>query len=518
MATVIFDSEHKEESKEFSLLLALTTILSSSLNLKETLKEFFNVLHEQVFLIKGVLALMDPVTSQLKIEESYGFLESSSGKVELSKWEQIGMQALDSENALIISDLGQAVEVFGDLDRCDVGEESFICIPIILGEEKIGFLSIDLPYENETVFYKNLKLFSIISLMIGQEIKLKKLLEREKKALRRENLLLKGELKEKYNIQNMIGKSKEMIFVYESINQVSNSNATVLITGESGTGKELVAHSIHYNSTRSKGPFVKVNCGAIPENLIESELFGHEKGAFTDAYEQRIGLFEVAHEGTIFLDEIGELSLSMQVKLLRVLQDKEITRVGSVTPKKINIRVIAATNKNLETAMEENEFREDLFYRLNIFPILVPSLRERRTDIMLLAEHFLEQFSLENNKKIKHISSAAADLLTEYDWPGNVRELVNCMERVSIICQSDTVLLSHLPQKIQQTQRLDKAVELQGRSFKAMVELYEEKIISEALAQCSGNCSKAARHLQTTNRVLSYKMKKFGLEKKKIKG
>ncbi|RAP33680.1 sigma-54-dependent Fis family transcriptional regulator [Candidatus Marinamargulisbacteria bacterium SCGC AAA071-K20] len=515
MSTVIYDSEHADESREFSLLLAITTILSSSFNLKETLTHIFDVLHHNVSLIKGTLSLYDAYSYDLKIEVSYGFSDEEIKSGLLEKWLVVSNKTLDTEQATIIPHVEEEVSIIGEHDPELLNDESFICIPIIIGDSKIGAISLDFQYKNDKNLFQNIKFFSIISLMIGQEIKLMQLLEKEKESLRKENIKLKVDLKEKYNIHNMIGRSAPMIDIYEHIMQVAHSNATVLLSGESGTGKELVAHAIHYNSNRAEQPFIKINCGAIPENLLESEFFGYEKGAFTDAQETKMGLIEAANGGTVFLDEIGELPILMQVKILRVLQDREFTRVGGIESFKADIRVVAATNKNLEEEISQKRFRKDLFYRLNVFPIILPPLRDRAMDVLLLAEHFLEKFSKENSKEINDISQSALKLLNDYDWPGNVRELENCMERATILCQRDTILPIHLPNHFQKNnERLmipegDDSID----SFTLLVENFEKEIISNALDSTHGNCSKAARTLGTTHRILSYRMRKLGLSK-----
>jgi Nif-specific regulatory protein len=299
--------------------------------------------------------------------------------------------------------------------------------------------------------------------------------------------------------------------VFQMISQVCKSNATVLIRGESGTGKELVANSIHYNSHRSKLPFVKVNCAALPVNLIESELFGHEKGAFTGAIKQKIGKFELAHKGTIFLDEIGSLGLDVQANLLRILQEKEFERVGGHRTIKTDVRIIAATNKNLEDAVEDESFRGDLYYRLNVFPIYLPPLRERKTDILLLADYFLEKYARENHKNIKRLSTPAIDMLMEYHWPGNVRELENCIERAVLLCEEGVIHSYHLPPTLQTGKESGTVPTL---SLEDAVASLEKEMIIDALKNTRGNITLAAEILKTTVRKFGYKAQKYGVEYK----
>jgi len=293
------------------------------------------------------------------------------------------------------------------------------------------------------------------------------------------------------------------------ISQVSKSNATVLIRGESGTGKELVANSIHYNSLREKNPFIKVNCAALPATLIESELFGHEKGAFTGAIKQKIGKFELAHKGTIFLDEIGSIGLDIQANLLRILQEKEFERVGGHRTLKTDVRIIAATNKNLERAVEEETFRGDLYYRLNVFPIYMPPLRARKTDILLLADYFLEKYAAENHKDIKRFSTPAIDMLMEYHWPGNVRELENCIERAVLLCEEGVIHSYHLPPTLQTGKESDTVPSL---SLEDAVASLEKEMIIDALKNTGGNVTMATQILQTTVRKFAYKAQKYGVD------
>lgn len=293
------------------------------------------------------------------------------------------------------------------------------------------------------------------------------------------------------------------------ISQVSKSNATVLLRGESGTGKELAANAIHYNSLRSNQPFVKVNCAALPSNLIESELFGHERGAFTGAIQQKRGKFELANKGTIFLDEVGSVGVDVQVKLLRVLQEKEFERVGGYQTIKVDVRIIAATNKNLEQAVEEETFRGDLYYRLNVFPIYMPQLKERKTDILLLADFFLEKYAKENHKDIRRFSTPAIDMLMQYHWPGNVRELENCIERAVLLCEEGAVHSYHLPPTLQTA---EESGTMPGRSLEDALANLERDMIVDALKSTRGNMAKAAQILKTTERKFAYKAKKHGVD------
>ena len=334
-------------------------------------------------------------------------------------------------------------------------------------------------------------------------------LDAERQRLQEENAQLRLELKERYGFSNLVGTSGPMRQVHEQVSQVARANTTVLLRGESGTGKELLAHAIHYNSARAKRPFVKVSCAALPQDLIESELFGYEKGAFTGANGTRKGRFEVASGGTLFLDEIGELSPMTQVKLLRVLQEREFERVGGTESIKVDIRLVAATNKDLEKAIAAGDFREDLYHRLNVFTIFVPPLRERKSDIMLLADHFLEKFAREHGKQVRRISTPAIDMLASYHWPGNVRELSNVIERAVVVCDASVVHAHHLPPTLQTAEA---SGTMQTLTLQETLEAVERDALQDALKSARGNRAKAARLLGATERVFNYRVRKYSID------
>jgi DNA-binding NtrC family response regulator len=330
--------------------------------------------------------------------------------------------------------------------------------------------------------------------------------------LKWENLHLKKQLHRRFGFANMVGNSDAISRVFDLIRKVADSDSNVLILGESGTGKELIAHAIHYNSPRAEGPLIPVNCAAIPEELLESELFGHERGAFTHAVRTRIGRFEQAHDGTIFLDEISEMSPGLQVKILRVLQDHSFERIGGVKTIRVDIRVIAATNRNLEELVSQNKFREDLFYRLNVIPIRVPPLRERVSDIPLLVQHFLQVFSRTKKKPLRRVNPAVHDLLCRYPWPGNVRELENLIERLVILTEGETIQVTDLPEKFQRLSfpPLEKPEGFleRGVNFNDMVQSFERSLILKALRQSNWVKSQAAQLLHLNRTTLLEKMKK----------
>jgi Nif-specific regulatory protein len=302
--------------------------------------------------------------------------------------------------------------------------------------------------------------------------------------------------------------------VYEQVAQVARTNTTVLLRGESGTGKELIASAIHYNSSRAKKPFVKVSCGALPDTLIESELFGYEKGAFTGADARKKGRFELAEGGTLFLDEIGDVQLSTQIKLLRVLQEREFERLGGHETLKSDVRLIAATNKDLERAIEKGSFREDLFYRLNVFPIFIPPLRERKPDVLLLADHFLQRYSAEHGRDIRRLATPAIDMLTSYHWPGNARELQNVIERAVLVCDGHVIHAHHLSPTLQTAEASGTVMSI---ALDDAVAAYEKDLLQDALKSARGNRAKAARLLRTTERIVNYKVRKLGIDWKRFK-
>jgi Nif-specific regulatory protein len=385
---------------------------------------------------------------------------------------------------------------------------AFVCVPVRLGNETIGALSVERSNGHEISFDEDIRVLSVLASLIAHVVRLRQFAE-EEEALVAENQRLHRELADRYQPANIIGKSREMAPVYEMIDQVAKSDATVLIRGESGTGKELIAQAVHYGSKRTAGPFVRVNCAALPEGLIESELFGHEKGAFSGAVAQRAGRFERASGGTIFLDEIGDLTPAVQVRLLRVLQEREFERVGGTKVLTTDVRVVTATNRPLEKDMDDGRFRADLYYRLNVFPILVPPLRDRRTDIILLADHFIEKYNERHGKSISRLSTPAIDLLMAYHWPGNVRELENAMERAVLLADGDVIHARLLPPSLQMA-RPDEAA--RSGPLQSQLDALEKELLVDALKISRGNRAAAARHLGITERIMGLRVAKYGIE------
>jgi Nif-specific regulatory protein len=353
-----------------------------------------------------------------------------------------------------------------------------------------------------------------VASMIGQALKVHRLIEDERRRLSEENVTLKSRLKKRYEFANILGTSSQMQQVFQQIEQVAHTDTTVLVRGESGTGKELIAQALHYGSARAQKPFIKVSCAALPATLIESELFGYERGAFTGAAGRKKGRFELAQGGTLFLDEIGELDGATQVKLLRVLQERQVERLGGTQTLELDVRVIAATNKDLEAAVTEKTFRKDLYYRLDVFSLFVPPLRERRPDIMLLADHFLGTLARRHGKSMKRISTPAIDLLVSYHWPGNVRELENAIERAVLVADGQVIHAHHLPPTLQTAEASGTGL---SESLDEAVGRVEKDLIQDALKSARGNLAKASRLLRSTERVLAYKVKKHGIDARRFR-
>ncbi len=500
---------------QVQLLSDIAKAFAESLHLEETLKSILTSLDTHLKWQRGTITLLDPETETINIKVAHGLSERSKSLGSYKVGEGITGRVVQTGESIVVPDISKDPRfLHRTRSRTDGGKKiAFFCVPIKLEGKTVGTLSIDRQAGRGDDFHDSLHLLSIISTMIAQAIKLNKLVESERKSLEDENIRLRHELKARFAVHNMVGTSNAMQEVYRLVEQVADSNATVLVRGESGTGKDLVAHAVHYNSLRADKPFVKVNCTAMPETLLESELFGHEKGAFTGAIERKLGRFERAHGGTIFLDEIGDFPPNLQVKLLRVIQFREFERVGGVDTIKANVRIIVATHKDLEKQIKEGGFREDLYYRINVFPIFLPPLRERKDDIMLLADHFLEKYSAENGKRITRISTPAIEALTRYHWPGNIRELENCIERAVLLCEDDVIRSEHLPPSLQMIRKDDTSVK---PSFTEIIANKERELIVDALKKCGGQQRRAAQELGLTERILGYKIKKYGILPKYI--
>jgi Nif-specific regulatory protein len=401
-------------------------------------------------------------------------------------------------------------------ERAERDEEiSFICVPITLDGSTIGTLGIEQPFVAGMDAERTINALRITAGMIAQALRIQRLVDAERRQLVEENTQLRQELRQRYDFTHLIGNSGPMRQVFEQVGQVVGTTATVLIRGESGTGKELIAHALHQHSPRADKPFIRVNCAALPETLAESELFGYERGAFTGAQARRKGRFELADGGTLFLDEIGELSPSTQAKLLRVIQEREFERLGGTSTIRVDVRLITATNVDLERAQAEGTFREDLYYRLNVFTICVPPLRERKSDILLLADHFVEKYARLHGRGIKRISTPAIDMLVSYHWPGNVRELENTIERAVLVADGDVIHGHHLSPTLQTAEASGTVV---SGSLGEAVAAFESNLIQDALKSTRGNRARAARLLNTTERIINYKIRRYGIDPRRFRG
>jgi Nif-specific regulatory protein len=388
---------------------------------------------------------------------------------------------------------------------------ALVATPVLLEGSAIGAVGIEyLPRADRDVS-RAIAWTDLLAGMVAQAVAASRRVEHE-----RQRLLDEGgdaQTPGQPALSKLVGTSAPLGQVRALVAQVAQSNTTVMLRGESGTGKGLVAHAIHVNSPRAKRPFVTVSCAALPVDLIESELFGYERGAFTGADASKKGRLEVANGGTLFLDEVGELPAGVQVKLLRVLQQREFERLGGTQTIPLDVRVVAATNRNLDKAIASGDFREDLYYRLNVFPIFVPPLRERKADVLLLADHFLEKFAREQGKTIARISTPAIDMLTSYHWPGNVRELSNAIERAVVICEGGVLHSHHLPPTLQTAESSGTGSNL---SQTEMVEAVEKDALQDALKSARGNRATAARLLRTTRRILNYKLRNYGIDARRF--
>ncbi len=506
-------SAASRDARRLSTLLEISQALSGTLNLKALMQRVLSVLVRQHGVVRGMVTLLRD--GELHVEATEGF-ENRARSVRSRVGEGITGQVVQSGKPVVVPRVSREPALLNRAARREGArpELSFICVPIARQRSVIGALAVDLRFEPERDFDSSVKFLGIVSSMIAQALNVQRLVEEERRRLLDENTHLRQELRERYDFSNIIGTSGPTRQMYEQVAQVAKTNTSVLIRGESGTGKELIAHAIHYNSLRAKKPFVKVSCAALPDTLIESELFGYEKGAFTGAAARKKGRFELADGGTLFLDEIGDINLNTQVKLLRVLQEREFERLGGIETVRVDVRMIAATNKDMEKTIAEGAFREDLYYRLNVFTIFVPPLRERKADMLLLVDHFLEKFSREHGKVIKRISTPAIDMLMSYHWPGNVRELENALERSVLVCDGAVIHGHHLPPSLQTA---DASGTVSRVPLKEAVAAFERDLIQDALKTTRGNRAKAARLLDTTERILNYKVRGHGVDPRRFR-
>ena len=495
---------------ELRSLHEIARVLAHPGDLKDQLQETLDILSTWLGMERGMISVLDLQTGEAWLDVARG-VDVETGKISYQPGEGITGKVAQTGRPMAIPNLGDEghfLDRTGARKSLDRAELAFLCVPIFYQGRVVGVLSADKLAHQVEDLEREVSLLGAVAELLGKVVQFR--------AVEEENRRLRRMLAEaKRPSTKLIGRSKVIQEVLRAIDQVADTNTTVLIHGETGTGKELVARGIHDNSPRSKGPMVQVNCASMPDTLLESELFGHEKGAFTGAITRRRGRFEEAQGGTIFLDEVGELSPIAQAKLLRVLQEREFQPLGSSRVVKVDVRVIAATNKDLEREVSEGAFRSDLYYRLNVFPIFLPALRERGPDILLLADYFVLKYAQEFKKDVKRISTGAIDTLIAYHWPGNVRELENCIERAVLLVTGQAIDAWHLPPTLQM-----KPAGMQNVSrgkMEALVSAFERDLITDALKDVRGNQSQAARLLGTTKRIIQYKVEKYGIDPKRFR-
>lgn len=504
---------NQQRNKELSAILEASKVLTASFNLEKNLTSVMEILGSHLEMQRGCVYLLDPISKELMIVAAYGLTKTELTKGKYHIGEGIVGKVIESGSPMFIPNIGKEPRF---LDRTGSRPKkdgiSFICVPIKLKSEIFGVLSVDRIYsEKHGSVDDDIRVLNIVSSLIAQFVKLWEIYKKTDD----EKETLKGHLKERYNVPGLIGESDRFRSVLQASLKVAATDATVLLLGETGTGKELIAKTIHFQSRRANGPFVAVNCAAIPENLLEAELFGAEKGAFTGANERRIGRFELAGGGTIFLDEAGEISSAVQAKLLRVLQEKTFERIGSSRSLKADVRVIAATNRNLAEEVKGGNFRADLYWRLNVVSIMLPPLRERKNDIPLLVNYYLKKFNSQYQKKTL-ISENIMERFKNYAWTGNIRELANTIERLVIMTDHEIIQDIDLPySSISEHQsHYSKGITSLGKE----VEFIERERLCAALKANNNIQSKAAKELGITPRQLGYKLKKFGIDLKSLQG
>jgi len=501
---------------ELTGLYKVSRVLSRSLQLQETLQGVLEVLNDDVGMSAGLVTLLNPDTNEQLVGAVHNGDMRKATRVRYQPGEGIVGAILKSGSSIVVTNIDEDPRF---LDRLGIyiPHSPFIGVPIRVGEDKIvGVLAAQTEADKDDLLSERAHFMEMVANLIAQSVRLSWQVESERKDLADERDQLRRTVSADYGFDNIVGHSAVMRRIFEQIRQVAKWNTTVLIRGESGTGKELIANAIHYNSPRANASFIKLNCAALPDNLLESELFGHEKGAFTGAVAQRKGRFEQADGGTLFLDEIGEISAAFQAKLLRVLQEGEFERVGGTKTIKVDVRIIAATNRDLETGVESGEFREDLYYRLNVMPLYMPKLTERSEDIPELAEFLVQKIAKQQGRSLT-ITDSAVRLLMRHNWPGNVRELENCLERAAIMSEEgsidrDIISLTGIEDKIfvNNNPQIQTAVDLNDP------EMDERERVIAALEQAGWVQAKAARLLGMTPRQIAYRIQVLNIKVRQI--
>ena len=512
----------RNETTELRLLFEVSQALEGVSAIGDHLDQALALMARYTGMMRGTLCLLGPNGRDIVVEAAYGLKHSQIRRAHYTIGEGITGKVIESSTPMIVPKVSENPFFLNRTGARNLHKEeiSFICVPIMLEGKAVGALSADRLFADSVSLDEDMRLLQIISSLVARAVKNRLEVHAMHAAVVEENRRLQSIVHGKFPMNLMVGSSDVMRSVVEEIVQVADSGVTVLIRGESGTGKELVASLIHTNSSRAGRAFIKVNCAALPENLVESELFGYERGAFTGAVGTRKGRFEMAHGGTLFLDEVGDMTPLTQAKLLRAIQEKEFERVGGTETLHVDVRLIAATNRDLETMVRQGTFRQDLYYRLCVFPIILPPLRERRDDIMALATHFIDKLAPINRRAITSITPEATNALMAYDWPGNIRELENALERAIIICGDDGVIaLRHLPLWLQHatTPSAPLPALSPDTSLDGALDSIEKQMLTAALQQTGGNMLKAAAKLGITKRIMGLRMKKHGLDYKNFR-
>jgi Nif-specific regulatory protein len=529
---------HERADQELSTLTEIGHILSSTLELREAFQRMMQLISDRLAMRRGTLVLLDESSGRLRTEAAVGLSPDEIERGKYALGEGITGMVVATGRPRIIPDLRVDPDFLNRTGRISPAEAdvpvAYLCIPIKVEDRVVGALSVDRLAASDEQLQSDRKFLEIITAFLAQAIQVNRIVMRQKEELLEENAQLRAQVRDRYRFENIIGDSPAMHDVFATVGQVANSRATVLLLGETGTGKEMIAKAIHHNSPRKDRPFIRVNCGALTGTLLESELFGHVKGSFTGAIRDKIGRFEAADGGTIFLDEIGTLEPQLQVKLLRVLQEREFERVGDTQTMKVDVRVIAATNVDLQEEVAKQHFREDLFYRLNVVTVYLPPLRNRREDIPRLIDHFLDKYNAINDRRLRRISRDMLNVLLRYPWPGNVRELENAIERAVVLSRDEDFTEELLPLSVKMfaaqrkssqasetiesiSKRLaDQAItdfELrEGEIYQLVIDQIERALIDRALGKCGGIKTKAADFLGINRNTLNKKVRDLGIE------
>jgi Nif-specific regulatory protein len=505
--------ENKIFELELKTLYAISRKFGQVLDLDHTLMGILEILSKKLSMDRGTVTLKDRDTGLLRIIASHGLDPTEQKRGIYHPGEGVTGSIFETAQPFAIPDIGKEPLFLNRTQARNLSKSSlaFIGVPILLNNEPIGVLSVDRLFGPEVDFKEDIRFLTIVATLMAQFVQLNRQVERREEHLLTENRSLRAEVSHKYNHFFAVGVSPAMQTLNKMIRKVAPSRASVLLLGESGTGKTLTARIIHELSQRRRNPFAKVNCAALPDNLIESELFGHEKGAFTGATQLKKGRMEEADSGTIFLDEIGELPLPVQAKLLRFLQEREFERLGSTQTIKVDVRIIAATNIDLNQAVEHGRFRSDLFYRLNVFPISIPPLRQRKADLPLLVDYFISKTAREYGRQF-YFTAECMEIMAAYNWPGNVRELENLIERVAIMAETNQINASMLPAYLFSSKKAA-SFDSPAPSAASRLEIMERETVLEALSRNDWVQQKAAREIGLTLRQMGYRVKKFKLDK-----